>query len=256
MDYLDPELLLHGYAIFLRASAFVFLLPFFGRPLPVLVRGAVGVFMAVFLLPLTDPSPALMVPGHLVDLLILSLREVFIGFIMGYSMQIIYYLCDVAGRLLSMEIGLMQSNLFNPMMGDQGTVLGTGLSLLSTVLIFTLNIHHLILLAFKRSLDLLPAGTPGLGAAGAGTVVEGVGKIFLLAVQMSAPLIAVNFIVTLTFAILGKAVPNLNILILSFGVRILAGFFVLILVFVVVVQFLLGVINGSPERMLQFLPFP
>lgn len=256
MDYLDAELLLHGYAIFLRASAFVFLLPLFGRPLPVLLRAAIGAFMAIFLLPLTEPSTSLVVPGHLFDLVILSLREVFIGFIMGYSAQIIYYLCDVAGRLLSMQIGLMQSNLFNPMMGDQGTVLGTGFTILSTVLIFTLNIHHLILLAFKRSLELLPTGTPGLGAAGAATVVEGIGKIFLLAVQMSAPLIAVNFIVTLTFAILGKAVPNLNILILSFGVRILAGFFVLILVFVVVVQFLLGVINGTPERMLQFLPFP
>jgi flagellar biosynthetic protein FliR len=256
MNAIDPGLLLHGYAIFLRAGAFLFLLPLLGRPVPVLVRAAGALFLAVFMVPLTDPAPELVMPGDFIGLALLGIREVFIGFVMGYSVQVIFYLCSISGRLMSMEIGLMQSKLFNPLMADQQTVLATGMTTLSTVLIFTLDIHHLIIFAFKRSLELMPAGTADLGSAGSSYVVQSVGNIFLLSVQMSAPLIAVNFIVTLSFAILGRAVPNLNILILSFGVRILAGFFVLILVFVVVVQFLLGVINGTPERMLQFLPLP
>ena len=71
---------------------------------------------------------------------------------------------------------------------------------------------------------------------------------------MAAPIIAVNYIVTLAFAILGRAVPTMNVLILSFGVRIFAGISVLILVFVVMAQLLLSAIYETPERMLQFLP--
>jgi len=256
MNALDPAVILHGYAIFLRAGAFLFLLPFAGSPVPVLLRGAMSLFLAFIFIPLTAPAPELAIPNHFGELAILSIREIFIGFVMGYAVMVIFYLCSVAGRIMSMEIGLMQSNLFNPMLSEQQTVLATGMTLLSTVLIFTLDVHHLIIFAFKRSLDLMPAGTALLGSAGASYVINSTGKIFLLAVQMSAPLIAVNMVVTLTFAILGKAVPNLNILILSFAFRILAGFIVLILVFIVVVQFLLGVINETPERMLQFLPLP
>lgn len=255
MALLDPATLLHGYAIFLRAGAFVFLLPIFGRPAPILIRAATALFLAIFLVPLTTPDPSLAAPGDWIGLALLSIREVFIGFIMGYAVQMIFYLCQVAGRLMSMEIGLMQSNLFNPMMAEQATVLATGMTYLSVVLIFVLEIHHLIILAFARSFHYMPAGTAVFGTAAVETVVNSVGNIFLLAVQMSAPLIAVNFIVTLSFAILGRAVPTMNVLILSFGVRIFAGFGVLIIVFVVLVQFLLGEIMNTPERMLQFLPF-
>jgi len=250
------DLFLHGYAIFLRGSAFLFLLPFVGRPVPVLIRAAAGVYLAVFLVPVTTPATSLQMPAHIPDLVVISIREIMIGFIMGYAVQMVFYLCSVSGRLLSMEIGLMQSNLFNTMTSEQSTVLSTAMTSLAIVLIFTLEIHHSILSAFVRSFDLLPAGTAAIGAGSADDVIRGVGNIFLLAVQISAPLIAVNFIVTLSFAILGRAVPNLNILVLSFGARILAGFFVLIIVFVVVVQFLLGHINGTPERILQFLPLP
>lgn len=254
MTLLDDSLLIHGYAIFLRAGAFLFLLPLVGRPVPVQVRVAAALFLATLLAPITITDSTLAMPGDFIGLAVLSMKEVFIGFILGYSVQIIFYICQVAGRLMSMQIGLMQSNLFNPMMREQSTLLGTGMTMLSMVLIFSLGMHQMILRSFIESLELLPPGQPFQGGAFAETVVHGVGNVFLLAVQISAPLIAVNFIITLAFAILGRAVPNMNVLILSFGVRIIVGLFVLILIFVVLVQFLLGAISESPERMLQFLP--
>lgn len=252
---IDPEMLLLGFGIFLRAGALFYLLPFMNRPVPVTVRAALALLVAVLLAPLVEAGAGLHGQLGLWPMVILGIREIFIGFLMGYAVQVIFYVCQVAGRLLSMEIGLMQSNLFNPLMGQQETVLGTGMTMMSIVLIFTLDIHHQILFAFARSLELMPVGFGSLSAGSGELVVRSVGNIFLLAVQMSAPLIAVNYIVTLGFAILGRAVPTVNVLILSFGVRIGVGFAVLILVFVVVAQFLLGLIQGTPERMLQFLPF-
>ena len=149
----------------------------------------------------------------------------------------------------------MQSNLFNPLTRQQETVLSTGLTMLVVVLIFVTQTHHLLLFAFKRSLELMPIGQVITKTTVVETLVVDSGKIFMIALQMAAPLIAVNYIVTLSFAILGRTVLGMNILILSFGVRIFAGFSALILVFVLIVQFLIGMIHDSPERMLQFLPF-
>jgi flagellar biosynthesis protein FliR len=154
-----------------------------------------------------------------------------------------------------MEIGLMQSNLFNPLTKQQDTVLSTGLTMLVITLIFSMNVHHLLLYAFVRSLELMPAGSMIQGVGTPDVIVRATGNIFILGLQMAAPLIAVNYIITLSFAILGRAVPGMNILVLSFGVRVFVGLSVLALVFGMIVQFLIGMINDSPEQMLQFLPF-
>lgn len=250
----DPDVLLHAAAIFFRAGPMLMLIPLFGRPVPVTVRTTIAVFLVIFTLPLTTPDAALVMPSHWSGLLVIAVRESFIGFMMGFAVGVIFYVVQVAGRLLSMEIGLMQSNLFNPLMSEQETVLGTGMTMLSIVLILVLNVHHTILLAFMRSFAIAPPGVNSFSGASAEVVVREIGNIFLIATQMAAPLIAVNFIVTLSFAFLGRAVPTMNVLILSFGARIGVGILVLIMVFVVVAQFLLGVVETTPERMLQFLP--
>jgi flagellar biosynthetic protein FliR len=255
MDWINSLEILHGYAIFLRAGAFLFLMPFLASPVPMVVRTAISLFFAVILVPLMEPSELLILPTHPVGLLIITIRELFIGLLMGFSVQLVFHLCHFSGQLISMEIGLMQSNLFNPLTKQQDTVLSTGLTMLVITLIFSMNVHHLLLYAFVRSLELMPAGSMIQGVGTPDVIVRATGNIFILGLQMAAPLIAVNYIITLSFAILGRAVPGMNILVLSFGVRVFVGLSVLALVFGMIVQFLIGMINDSPEQMLQFLPF-
>lgn len=196
----SPETLLHGAAIFFRAGALFMLLPLFGRPVPITVRTALGVFLVIFAVPLSTPDPSLRIPDHWSQFVIIAGREAFIGLMMGYGAMVVYYVCQVAGKLMSMQIGLMQSNMFNPLMTEQESVLGTGMSMMAIVLTFILNVHHLILFAFLRSLALAPPGTSAFHGASGEQVVNIIGSIFLISTQMSAPLIAVNFIVTLAFA--------------------------------------------------------
>ena len=254
MNLPDPLILLHGAAIFFRAGAFFLLIPMFGRPVPMLVRTAMAAFLVIFAVPLTDPDPSLVLPGHWSGIVLVAIRETFMGFMMGFGVAVVFYVCQVAGQFISMQVGLLQSNLFNPLINEQQSTIGTAMTMMSIVLIFALDIHQMVIFAFVRSLSIAPAGTNAFSGASGEQVVNGIGNIFLIATQMAAPVIAVNYIVTLAFAILGRAVPTMNVLILSFGVRIFAGISVLILIFAVVVQYLLSVIHDTPERMLQFLP--
>jgi flagellar biosynthetic protein FliR len=84
--------------------------------------------------------------------------------------------------------------------------------------------------------------------------VTATGNIFLLALQMAAPLLAVNFIVTFAFVILGKAAPSINVFSESFSVRVLTGIILLGLTLGLTAQAVLNALRGAPELMLRVIP--
>ena len=85
-------------------------------------------------------------------------------------------------------------------------------------------------------------------------MVTSTGKIFQVAVQMAAPLVAVNFIISLTFSILGKAAPAVQVFSESFAVRIVVGLFVLGMTLQLVSQLLLEQLRLAPDLMLRLVP--
>jgi len=64
----------------------------------------------------------------------------------------------------------------------------------------------------------------------------------------------VNYIVTLSFAFLGKIIPTMNVLILSYSLRLAVGFSILFFVFYLLAQLMLSSVSTTPERMLNYLP--
>ena len=79
--------------------------------------------------------------------------------------------------------------------------------------------------------------------------------IFKIGILISAPVIAVNFLVNMVFAVLGKVVPKLNVFILSFSARILAGISIFSFTTVMIVGYLLKYTSGIPETMMRFILF-
>lgn len=250
----DSVTFLYGAGVFCRAGSFFFLLPFLNRPVPVTVRVALAAFLAYTAVMLIPPPVGLSMPKDFSGFFLLGLMESFYGFCMALGVLLLFHVVQAGGELISTQLGLMQSNIFNPMSGIQESVLGTGMMMFTLVLIFVLNIHHEILYGFLESLRIAPMGSVPSGSGNVEFVMYEMGKIFLISLQMAAPLVAVNYIVTLSFAFLGKIIPTMNVLILSYSLRLGVGFSVLLIVFYIVAHLMLGSASATPERMLQFLP--
>ena len=71
---------------------------------------------------------------------------------------------------------------------------------------------------------------------------------------MAAPILATNFVVTLSFAILGKAAPSMNVFSESFAARILVGMTLLGLTMGLTAQLVLSHFQNAPELMLRLIP--
>jgi len=211
--------------VFMRVSAFLLVLPFFSAVnFPVTMRVALSAITALLITPLLPHFEL----GRLgmFSLLGVMVQEVSVGLALGFVARVIFYAVDLAGNIVSTEMGLNLAATMNPTTQQNVQAPGMILFLLASVVMLTLDLHHWILMGFERTYSVLPMGSAHLNAALFETIVSQTGRIFMVALQISAPLIATSFVVTMIFAVLSRAVPQMNVFAESFGFRIAAGLMV------------------------------
>jgi flagellar biosynthesis protein FliR len=236
--------------VFLRVSAFLLVLPFFSATnFPVTARVALAVLTALLLAPLLPAFPL----GRLsfLSLFGVMIQEVSIGLLLGFVSRMVFYAADLAGNIISTELGLNMGAIFDPLSGQNSQVPGTVLFFLAAVVMLTLDLHHWVLMGFERTYLVLPIGGPHLNGALFATVVGHTSKIFVVALQIAAPVLAVSFVVTLVFAVLSRAVPQMNVFILSFSFRIIGGLAVFGFTLQLTAQHVLNYLHRLPDDLLN-----
>ena len=232
--------------VFLRISAFLLVLPFFSATnFPVRLRMALGALTALLLAP-TLPDFAL---GKLplFDLFGVMAKEVMIGVLLGFVSRMIFYAAELAGNIVATEIGLNLGTIFNPMSQGASQIPGSILFFLAAIVMLSLDLHHWVLLGFERTYAVLPMGTAQLTTELFNDVLLRVSRIFVTALQISAPVLAVSFVVTVIFGVLSRAVPQMNVFQLSFSFRIAAGLAVFGFTLQLTAQYVINYLNRLPD---------
>ena len=169
------------------------------------------------------------------------------------TVRMVFFAVELAGHLISYEIGLMASNSVNPLLGSSDATITTLLYYFSLLLFFVSGVHYDVLKAFIMSFELLPIGAFFLKASPTVEFVEEVSHVFVIGTLMAAPFIALNFLVNVSFAVLGKAVPKMNVFMTSFAIRILAGLLLLVSSILLISSYILENSRRSVEIMLDII---
>ena len=235
--------------VFLRVSAFLLVLPFFTMSnFPVTMRVAVGAIIAMLIAPVLPMFP-LEDLGFLRVLGVMA-QEVSVGLLLGFIARMVFYAVDIAGSVISTEMGLNMATILDPMTQQTSQIAGTILMFLATVVMFTLNLHDWLLLGFERTYTVLPIGGAHLNNVLFESVVATTSRVFMLAVQLAAPIIAVSFVVTVVFAVLSRAVPTMNVFSEMFGFRIFGGLIVFGFTMQLTAQYVSDYLTRLPEDLL------
>lgn len=235
--------------VFLRVSAFLLLLPFFSMSnFPIPMRVAVGAIIALLLAPVT-PAYTL-AKLDLLSVLGVMAQEIIAGLLLGFVARMIFYAVDIAGSIISTEMGFNLASILDPMMQESSPVAGTILMFLATLIMFTLNLHDWLLLGFARTYSVLPIGGGHFNPGLLDQVVSESNQVFLTALQISTPVIAVSFTITLVFAVLSRAVPQMNVFSEMFGLKVVAVLVVLGFTFQLAAQYVANYLNRLPEDLL------
>jgi flagellar biosynthetic protein FliR len=237
------------FLIFVRLGAFLLALPFFSAVnVPATLRVALAAFAALLLAPQLPAFPlAQLDVFSLVGLLV---REASIGLLMGFIGRMVFFAADIAGQVVATELGLNMGQIFDPSSHQAEPVPGLILFFIATLTMLTLDLHHGLLLGFARTFEVLPLGGGHLSPGLFELVVARTAGIFKIALQMSAPVMAVAFAITVFFAVMGRAVPQMNVFAESFGLKIAAGLIVFGFTLQIASQYVANQLNRLPDDLL------
>jgi flagellar biosynthetic protein FliR len=235
--------------VFLRVGAFLLVLPFFSvANFPVRLRVALAALTALLLSPFLPSVP--LGSLALTSLLGLMIQEVSIGLLLGFISRMVFYAVDLAGNFVSAELGLNMGAILNPLDGHSSQVPGTILFFLASVVMFTLDLHHWVLAGFQQTYLVLPTGGAHLDGVLFEAILKHTSRIFVVALQISAPIIAVSFVVTLVFSVLSRTVSQMNVFSESFAFRIAGGLIVFGFTLQLTAQHVLNYLRRLPEDLL------
>lgn len=213
--------------IFVRIGAGVMLMPGIGDPyVAVRARLLLALLIAVLVAPtLTGTVPAM--PDSAITFGILIIGEAIIGIFIGTIARLFMSALTTAGMIIAYSSSLANALTNDPTAAQQGSVMGSFLTVVALLVIFSLDMHHLMLRAVVDSYALF---TPGeaLPAGDFSQMISTVfAKTFLLAFQISAPFVAVSIVFYLGVGLLSRLMPQVQIFFVIVPLHVAIGLVVL-----------------------------
>ncbi len=212
-----------------RAAGFVLLAPpFNSRSIPAPVKGALAMALSVLLSAKIAPTLPEVSGGFLV---VAAVTEVVIGAALGFVVQVLFTAVQMAGDLIDLTGGFSLQPAYDPLAMTNNSSVGRLHYLLATTLLFSSGGHLLIVKGFATSYEGMPVGgdvpTDQLGAV----LIKAFAMMFLAAVQIAGPMVAVLLLADVALALLSKAAPALNIFSFGFPFKIMLTLLMLGLTF-------------------------
>ena len=208
-----------------RTMPMVYLTPFLaGQIAPTEVKIGFGLMLTILLWPAARGAiDGAEIPFTAIGFFFLMLKEVFVGFVIGFLNSHIFLAMDMAGRIIDTARGVSMSEVQVPHSKQRATITGNLYYQLFLV-IFLLPVLTHFFEAYKPfyPLDQFLASPAGMEPF-IDFVILKTAEILMVAVMISAPILAATFITDLVFGILNRVAPQLNAYFMSMPVKALGG---------------------------------
>jgi flagellar biosynthetic protein FliR len=242
--------------VFLRVSALIAMIPIFGdRSVPITVKGGLSLFLSLLIFPFVLSSLPRMAITLMPQIFMMA-GEIMIGIIIGLTSRFLFAGIQLGGELIGFQMGFSIVNVIDPITSRQVSVISQFQYLLAMLLFLNCNAHHIFINAIADSYHIIsPQGFHFTGALMDAILIFSQ-KIFIVAIKISAPLIAVLFFTQVGLGVLARTVPQINIFIVGFPLQISVGLIFLgltIPIFKAVAEKLFTKLEGEVNLLLRLM---
>jgi flagellar biosynthesis protein FliR len=216
--------------LFARIGTMIMMLPGLGElSVPTRLRLTVALLLSAVMLPLhraayqidlTSFGPVLAMLGE----------ELLIGFLLGMTARLAIAGLQVAGAIIAQQMGLGFVTAVDPTQNQQGVIVGNFLAMLGITLIFSTNLHYLVIAALDDSYTLFRPGELPLTGDMAAHITHTIAGMFRIAVQISAPFLVFALVFNIALGLLSRLMPQMQVFFVGLPLTILAGLTIFVFV--------------------------
>ena len=213
---------------FVRIGAFLMVMPLVGgRFVPARVRILLAIALTVVIAPLV-PQKAYPEVLSLAGLVTMT-QEIGIGVLMGFSVQLVFDAIALGGQVIAMSMGLGFAVFMDRERGVSIPVLGQLFLMLAMLIFLAIDGHLALIQLLSLSFSAWPISEGTLTLPILEALLVWTGQLFVLAMKIALPAITALLVVNLSFGVMSRAAPTLNLFAVGFPVAMLLGFAVIFL---------------------------
>jgi flagellar biosynthetic protein FliR len=154
--------------------------------------------------------------------------ELLIGVALGIATNIVFDGVQMAGQVLSVQMGYSLVSILDPQTLAESTVVASFHQTIAMLIFLRLNVHFWILRALARSFDYLPPASGHFGAAFTTAALQAGASVFTIGVQIAAPVLSATLFTDIALGLLGKASSQLPLMLLGPAIKSILGLLILI----------------------------
>ena len=239
--------------VFLRVGVILITLPLFeNKTIPPMLKVGLSLAVTVVLVPLMNVR-AFPMATQVFPLVLGMTAEIILGLAIGLSVRLLFTGIQLAGQLAGYQMGFAVANVIDPQSRSQVSIIAQLNYLMAIMIFLSINAHHWFLRALAESFTIIPP----MGFQVTGPLIEQIlalsSGMFSIALKIGAPVIAALLLTSAALGVVARTVPQMNIFIVAFPLKIVVGFVFLMLTIPHLTAFLQEMFSGIGRDILIIL---
>lgn len=212
--------------LFFRFAALFMAEPIFShQSIPNSLKAAMAFFFTIVFY---SSAPPLTMSITTANIIIAILSEILFGLAIGAVLQLAFNAISFAGGQISFMMGFSMASAIDPQSGVSMPIITQFLSLIALMVLFSVNMHHWILLFISESLHHIPLGGFMFTKSLFDYIIGATANMFMVGFMIAFPITALSILADIIFGMLMKTMPQFNLLVIGFPIKIAISFAVLI----------------------------
>ncbi|WP_291572722.1 fused FliR family export protein/FlhB family type III secretion system protein [Clostridium sp. UBA4548] len=255
---IDLTLFVVFFMVFLRFTSLIFSVQaFFPSDTPALLKIGLSMVISIVITPFLDSSSVVSI-NSMMGIIPIAFKEIIVGLSMGFVINLIFSMAQMAGQMMDFSIGFSMMTLFDPIASENLSVMGRLLYWISLIVFILVDGHLIVIKALIDSFNVVALGSFTFLTQHSTYMIHLIFEFFIIGVKIAIPIILILLITEIVLGLVSRVMPQLNVMIMGMPIKLLVGlsaFGLLIPMIMKVVVTNIGRLDHIFTQYFNILPF-
>lgn len=170
-------------------------------------------------------------PGGMLEYGVMLVKELLFGFVLGFAIELVFFVVRFASAIMDYTMGLSMAQVYDPQYNTQMTITSGLFYAFLVLLFFAMDGHLKLIQLFFSSAQSIPFGMVRLNRELPQAILRIYEECVVMGLQFAFPILAIEMVSEAAVGILMKIIPQINVFVVNFQLKIIIGLLMLVFLF-------------------------